>query len=219
MPRSAPPIRRRVRVQQRTGDEVTFVTKSFTKNDGTRYHPVINEATGEFFCDCPDHTHRKSFCKHLRRARSVLKRATVATAATTTHPTTTAPVASSPPAPNTALVPVASSPTPLAPATTPAPLAPVASSPSAFLDSSAMPRFFANERITQIIPAPRSLRAQFSDGCPDEPVLCLALLNVPAGSHSKSPYQMVMPMVAYHGTLELACDIDRPYLRLSTESR
>lgn len=84
-----------------------------------------------------------------------------------------------------------------------------------------MPRFFANEHITQIIPAPASLKAQFADGCPDEPVLCLALLSIPVGNagSAKAPYQLVMPMVASQGGIELACDIERPYLRLSSESR
>ena len=187
-------IRRRVRVQQRVDDEVTFVTKSFSRDDGTQYHPVINEATGAFSCDCPDHLYRRSFCKHLRRAQARLKQTRA----------TPSPVAS--PLPNV-VFPVAS------PPASPATLS------SSF--SHAMPRFFANEQITQIIPAPAALKAQFADGCPDEPVLCLALLSVPIGNRgsAKAPYQLVMPMVASQGGIELACDIERPYLRLSSESR
>ncbi len=206
------PLRRRVRVQRRVGDEVTFVTKSFTKTDGTQYHPIINQATGEFSCDCPDHLYRQSFCKHLRRAQTQLKRAS----------TPLTPVAPPPPplAP-TSSIPVASPPPTLAPTPSTPVASPLLPSPSSPLLSPAMPRFFANEHITQIIPAPATLKAQFADGCADEPVLCLALLSVPGAANgpAKSPYQLVMPMVAYHGALELACDIERPYLRLSSESR
>ncbi|BCM88781.1 hypothetical protein IAD21_00623 [Abditibacteriota bacterium] len=206
---SPTPIRRRVRVERRTGDEVVFVTKSFTKDDGTQYHPVINGATGEFTCDCPDHLYRHSFCKHLRRAQAQLKRAGISSPPVAPPPPhSIAPVASPLPAP---LVPQSS--------VASAPLAPLLESGLRPLVSPAMPRFFANEHITQIIPAPNWLKAQFADGCSDEPVLCLALLSVPASGKTKAPYQMVMPMVAYHGALELACDIERPYLRLSSESR
>lgn len=221
-------LRRRVRVQQRTGDEVTFVTKSFSKDDGTQYHPVINAATGEFSCDCPDHLYRHSFCKHLRRAGAGLKRASAApplvasspVASSTPLPSATPPVASPPSVPFPSLShPVAPSPTPpRCRLSSPAPAG--LRSPGSD-SSSTMPRFFANEQITQIIPAPASLKAQFADGCPDEPVLCLALLSVPVGNNgsAKAPYQLVMPMVASQGSIELACDIERPYLRLSSERR
>lgn len=69
---SRSPIRRRVRRDGVQGSRAQFVTKSFSRDDGTLYRPRINTATGEFFCDCPDHRYRGSFCKHLRRAAAQL---------------------------------------------------------------------------------------------------------------------------------------------------
>ena len=61
-------IPRRVRPEWAEGDQRGFVTKSFTRDDGTQYHPVLDVETGEFFCDCMHHEIRHAFCKHLRKA-------------------------------------------------------------------------------------------------------------------------------------------------------
>lgn len=67
------PIRRRVRKDWRNGDLVGYKTKSFTKDDGTEYHPVIDVSTGEFSCTCPDHVYRHRACKHIQRMAAQLK--------------------------------------------------------------------------------------------------------------------------------------------------
>jgi len=59
--------------------QVFFVTKSFTRDDYTRWHPVVDVQEGEVFCDCPDFHFRHAphkptvqtpahWCKHLQRA-------------------------------------------------------------------------------------------------------------------------------------------------------
>jgi putative SOS response-associated peptidase YedK len=59
--------------------QVFFVTKSFTRDDYTKWHPVVDVEEGEVFCDCPDFHFRHAahkptvqtpahWCKHLQRA-------------------------------------------------------------------------------------------------------------------------------------------------------
>lgn len=79
-------IRRCVRRDQKLQDGiVAFVTKSFTQNDDTSWHPHVDTRTGEVWCDCPDFRFRRNAeaksnneipnvlqveyqCKHLERA-------------------------------------------------------------------------------------------------------------------------------------------------------
>lgn len=64
-----PPLRRRVRQEQRIGDQVLFKTKSFTKNDNTIWHPTIDVSNGHYHCDCPAyHFNTREPCKHCVRA-------------------------------------------------------------------------------------------------------------------------------------------------------
>ena len=64
-----PAIRRCVRRTETLADgKVAFKTKSFTKDDGTTYEPIIDPETGEFSCTCPDHVYRRRACKHIARA-------------------------------------------------------------------------------------------------------------------------------------------------------
>ena len=59
--------------------QVFFKVRSFTRDDGARWHPVVDTHDGSVFCDCPDFhfrhaRHRPSvqtpghWCKHLQRA-------------------------------------------------------------------------------------------------------------------------------------------------------
>ncbi|MBV9470355.1 MAG: SOS response-associated peptidase [Abitibacteriaceae bacterium] len=61
------------------GGQVFFQTKSFTRSDGTRWHPIVDIESGPVFCDCPDFHFRHArhepdiftpqfWCKHVARA-------------------------------------------------------------------------------------------------------------------------------------------------------
>jgi putative SOS response-associated peptidase YedK len=77
-PRFAP-RRRCVLRDHETGGHVFFRTRSFTRDDATRWHPVIDLEEGHVFCDCPDFQYRHEkhspdvwtpqwWCKHVARA-------------------------------------------------------------------------------------------------------------------------------------------------------
>lgn len=77
-PRFAP-RRRKVRRDHAGAGQVFFRTRSFTRDDATRWHPVVDIEGGQVFCDCPDfryrHAHHEPdvwtpqwWCKHLARA-------------------------------------------------------------------------------------------------------------------------------------------------------
>lgn len=79
-PSRLPPRRRHVmRDFVVPGEQVFFKTRSFTRDDYTRWHPVVDVETGHVFCDCPDFRFRHAghepdiltpqhWCKHLARA-------------------------------------------------------------------------------------------------------------------------------------------------------
>ncbi len=70
-----PEIRRCVRrVDTLPDGKAMFKTKSFTKDDGTTYEPIIDPQTGEFSCTCADHVYRRRACKHILRAVTNLLR-------------------------------------------------------------------------------------------------------------------------------------------------
>jgi putative SOS response-associated peptidase YedK len=59
--------------------QVFFKSRSWTREDGTRWHPVVDCQHGEVWCDCPDFRYRHArhepsvhtpihWCKHLMRA-------------------------------------------------------------------------------------------------------------------------------------------------------
>ncbi len=59
--------------------QVGFKVRSFTRDDGARWHPVVDTLDGSVFCDCPDFHYRHAphhpsvatpahWCKHLQRA-------------------------------------------------------------------------------------------------------------------------------------------------------
>ncbi len=59
--------------------QVGFKVRSFTRDDGSRWHPVVDTHDGSVFCDCPDFHYRHAahhpsvatpahWCKHLQRA-------------------------------------------------------------------------------------------------------------------------------------------------------
>lgn len=56
------------------GGVTAFKTKSWSKDDGTRYGLSVDSETGEFHCDCPDHQFRGRACKHILRALKTLER-------------------------------------------------------------------------------------------------------------------------------------------------
>lgn len=73
------PKPRAVRRETETGGQVFFRTRSFTREDATTWHPVVDVECGEVFCDCPDFRFRHAkhepdvwtpehLCKHLSRA-------------------------------------------------------------------------------------------------------------------------------------------------------
>lgn len=77
-PRFAP--RKRLVQRDHAGSgQVFFRTHSFTRDDGTRWHPVVDVENGHVFCDCPDFRYRHAhhdpdvwtphwWCKHVARA-------------------------------------------------------------------------------------------------------------------------------------------------------
>jgi putative SOS response-associated peptidase YedK len=73
------PRRNVLRDFQSPDGQVFFKTKSFTRDDYTRWHPVVDVHEGDVFCDCPDFFFRHAahkpdistphhWCKHLHRA-------------------------------------------------------------------------------------------------------------------------------------------------------
>ena len=66
---SKTPLRRTVRREYRTGDQIGFKTKSFTQSDGPTYHPALDVVTGEWSCTCKAAQYRPHTpCKHALRA-------------------------------------------------------------------------------------------------------------------------------------------------------
>ena len=76
---------RKVRRDHRAGGHVFFRTRSFTRDDATRWHPTVDLENGAVFCDCPDFRYRHAnhepdvwtphwWCKHLARAVDNCKR-------------------------------------------------------------------------------------------------------------------------------------------------
>jgi hypothetical protein len=55
------PRKRLVRRDHEAGGHVFFRTRSFTRDDATRWHPVVDVETGRVFCDCPDFHYRHDF--------------------------------------------------------------------------------------------------------------------------------------------------------------
>ena len=77
-PRFAP-RKRLVQRDHAAGGNIFFRTRSFTRDDATRWHPVVDVESGHVFCDCPDfryrHAHHEPdvwtphwWCKHVARA-------------------------------------------------------------------------------------------------------------------------------------------------------
>ena len=71
--------RRHVLRESEAGGHVFFKTRSFTRDDATVWHPVVDVECGHVFCDCPDFRYRHAihepdistpqwWCKHLARA-------------------------------------------------------------------------------------------------------------------------------------------------------
>lgn len=80
-PRRAPQLyKRRAREEYRAGEQVGFVIKSFTEDDGTKYHPTFDAVTGASYCDCPDRRFRpvkrkNPHCKHaVQCIRQIIRR-------------------------------------------------------------------------------------------------------------------------------------------------
>ncbi len=76
---------RKVRRDHAAGGHVFFRTRSFTRDDATRWHPTVDLENGAVFCDCPDFRYRHAlhepdiwtpnwWCKHLARAVDNCKR-------------------------------------------------------------------------------------------------------------------------------------------------
>ena len=74
-----PTKRRQVLRDHEAGGHLFFRTRSFTRDDATRWHPVIDLEAGHVFCDCPDFRYRHAhfepdiwtpqwWCKHIARA-------------------------------------------------------------------------------------------------------------------------------------------------------
>jgi len=80
------PARRRLVLRDHeVGGHVFFRTRSFSRDDATRWHPIVDIECGHVFCDCPDFRYRHErhdpdiwtphwWCKHVRRAVENLKR-------------------------------------------------------------------------------------------------------------------------------------------------
>lgn len=76
---------RKVRRDHVAGGHLFFRTRSFTRDDATRWHPTVDLENGAVFCDCPDFRYRHAnhepdvwtphwWCKHLARAVDNCKR-------------------------------------------------------------------------------------------------------------------------------------------------
>lgn len=80
LPRRDVVFKRQIVRDFRSGDgQVFFKVRSFTRDDGARWHPVVDTHDGSVFCDCPDFHFRHArhhpsvqtpghWCKHLQRA-------------------------------------------------------------------------------------------------------------------------------------------------------
>lgn len=80
LPRRDVVFRRQIVRDWRSQDgQVGFKVRSFTRDDGARWHPVVDTLDGSVFCDCPDFHYRHAphhpsvatpahWCKHLQRA-------------------------------------------------------------------------------------------------------------------------------------------------------
>lgn len=80
------PARRRLVLRDHeVGGHVFFQTRSFSRDDATRWHPIVDIECGHVFCDCPDFRYRHErhdpdiwtphwWCKHVKRAVENLKR-------------------------------------------------------------------------------------------------------------------------------------------------
>ena len=77
--------RRHVLRESEAGGHVFFKTRSFTRDDTTMWHPVVDVEEGFVHCDCPDFRYRHAmhdpdvstpqwWCKHLARAVANCKR-------------------------------------------------------------------------------------------------------------------------------------------------
>lgn len=73
------PRKRLVQRDHAGSGQVFFRTRSFTRDDATRWHPVVDVENGHVFCDCPDFRYRHAhhdpdvwtphwWCKHVARA-------------------------------------------------------------------------------------------------------------------------------------------------------
>lgn len=79
LPKPRPNIHRKVRVDHEEGDQILFTTKSFTKTDGTEWHPSLDKKTGEWHCDCPAaRFHPRKPCKHALRAADLAEQTKIA---------------------------------------------------------------------------------------------------------------------------------------------
>ena len=57
--RKAPAMRRQLRRDWRSDDgQIFFKMRSLTRDDDTRWHPVVDTGDGRVFCDCPDFHYR-----------------------------------------------------------------------------------------------------------------------------------------------------------------
>ena len=74
-----PARRRLVTRDHEVGGHVFFKTRSFSRDDATRWHPIVDIECGHVFCDCPDFRYRHErhdpdiwtphwWCKHVKRA-------------------------------------------------------------------------------------------------------------------------------------------------------
>ena len=77
--------RRHVLRESEAGGHIFFKTRSFTRDDATVWHPVVDVEEGYVHCDCPDFRYRHAahepdvstpqwWCKHLARAVANCKR-------------------------------------------------------------------------------------------------------------------------------------------------
>lgn len=77
--------RRHVLREGEAGGHIFFKTRSFTRDDATTWHPVVDIEEGYVHCDCPDFRYRHAmhepdvstpqwWCKHLARAVANCKR-------------------------------------------------------------------------------------------------------------------------------------------------
>lgn len=69
LPKPKGPIRRRVSIAARNGDQIICKTKSNTVREGVEYHPSIDVKDGTFHCDCKGACYRPGKpCSHVVKA-------------------------------------------------------------------------------------------------------------------------------------------------------